>query len=134
MVPCIQLEVTESIVSLPSVKASNYGLLGLDVDTLHLTQGTHYGNIVHKALLINGITAHIDASVASLTSATYFDASHCSVLYPGHLEQLSVACPNLQKLGLYDNSNCLRNLQGLHSLANNCKGLQALNLREIISL
>ena len=131
MVPYVQLKVTESAMFLPLVKASNYGLLGLEVDTLHLTESTHRGNIVHKALLINGINAHIDVSVASLTTVTYFDASHCSVLYPGHLEQLSIACPNLQKLDLYDNSNCLRNLQGLHSLANNCKSLQALNLREI---
>ena len=76
------------------------GYWGLDVDTLHLTQDTHCSSIVHRALLINGINAHIDASVASLTTVTYFDASHCSVLYPGHLEQLSIACPNLQKLDL----------------------------------
>ena len=127
-VPYIQLQVTESIVTLPSVKASKYGLLGLDVDTLHLTQGN--GN-VHKALLIGGIDEYVDSSIASLTSVTHFDASHCGGLYPGHLEQLSIACPNLKKLDLCGNSSCLNNLQGLHGLANNCKNLQALNLRKI---
>ena len=128
VIPFIQLKVTESTVTLPSVKASKYGILGLDVDTLHLTQGN--GN-VHKALLIGGIDEHVDSSIASLTSVTHFDASHCGGLYPGHLEQLSIACPNLKKLNLCGNSNCLNNLQGLHSLANNCKNLQALNLRKI---
>ena len=128
VVPYIQLQVTESTVTLPSVKASKYGILGLDVDTLHLTQGN--GN-VRKALLIAGIDEHVDSSIASLTSVTHFDASHCGDLYPGHLEQLSIACPNLKKLNLCNNSNCLNNLQGLHGLANNCKNLQALNLRKI---
>ena len=64
--------------------------MALDVDTLQLTQGAHRGNIVHKALLINGINVHIlDPTV------TYSDASHYSSLYPGHLEQLSIACPNI---------------------------------------
>ena len=114
-----------------SVKASKYGLLGLDLDTLHLTQGNYHGKQVHKALLIGGKDEYIDTSVTSLTSVTYFDASCCSSLYPGHLEQLSIACPNLQRLDLCGNSECLNNLQGLHSLANNCKCLQALNLLRI---
>ena len=57
----------------------------------------------------------MDTSVTNLTSVTYFDASCCRVLYPGHLEQLSIACPNLQRLDLWGNSNCLSNLQGLHT-------------------
>ena len=136
VVPCIQVRITDSSVALRSVKASKYGLLGLDMDTLHLTQGNYHGKQVHKALLIGGIDEYIDTSVTSLTSITYFDASYCrsmycSSLYPGHLEQLSVACPNLQRLDLCGNSECLNNLQGLHSLANNCKSLQALNLLSI---
>ena len=82
-------------------------------------------------MLIGGIDEYIDTSVTSPTSVTHFDASCCSSLYPGHLEQLSIACPNLQRLDLFGNSECLNNLQGLHSLANNCKGLQALNLLRI---
>ena len=136
VVPYIQVRITGSSVALRSVKASKYGLLGLDMDLLHLTQGNHHGKQVYKALLIGDIDEYIDTSVTSLTSVTYFDASCCSSLYkslyPGHLEQLSVACPNLQRLDLCGNSECLNNLQGLHSLANNCKCLQALNLLSIL--
>ena len=136
VLPYIQVRITDSAVALHSVKASKYGLLGLNMDMLHLTQGNHHGKQVHKALLIGGIDEYIDTSVTSLTSVTYFDASyyssiHHSSLYPGHLEQLSISCPNLQRLDLYGNSECLNNLQGLHSLANNCKGLRALNLLRI---
>ena len=131
VVPHIQVRITDSSVAVPSVKASKYGLLGLDMDTLHLTRGSHHGKKVYKALLIDGIDEHIDTSVTSLTSITYFDASYCKCLYPGHLEQLSVACPNLQKLDLYGNSKCLSNLNGLHSLASHCKSLQGLNLMGI---
>ena len=131
VVPYIQVQITDSSVALRSVKASKYGLLGLDMDMLHLTQGNHHGKQVYKALLVGGIDEYIDTSVTSLTSVTYFDASYCCTLYPGHLEQLSIACPNLQRLDLCGNSECLNNLQGLHSLANNCKSLQALNLLRI---
>ena len=128
VVPALQLRVTGSSVVLPSVKASKYGILGLDYDTLLLTEGSCHGKIVHKALLTATSGEHIDASVSSLASVTYFDASSCRNLYPGHLEQLSIACPNLQRLDLSHNSKCLSNLQGLQSLANNCKSLQELNL------
>ena len=48
-----------------------------------------------------------------------------------HLEQLSIACPNLQRLDLCGNLICLSNLQGLRSLASNCKNFQGLNLHQI---
>ena len=143
VVPAIQLRVTDSSVVLPSVRASNYGILGLDDDTLHLIEGSYRGKKVHKALLTGtnceymdtSVTSlsgtnpeYIDTSVTSLSSVTYFDASYCMGLYPGHLEQLSIACPNLQKLDLWGNFKCLSNLQGLRSLASHCKSLHALNL------
>ena len=132
VVPVFQLRVTDSSVILPSVKPSKYGILGLDYDTLHLTQGSYRGKKVYKALLTNN-DEYMDTSVTSLTSVTYFDASYCHnrVLYPGHLEQLSIACPNLQTLNLRGNIKCLSNLQGLRSLATNCKRLQELNLWNI---
>ena len=133
-IPYIQLKITGSSVVLSSVKASKYGILGLDHDILHLTQGIHRGKQIWKALLTKAKLAnidYIDTSVISLTSITYFDASRHGGLYPGHLEQLSIACPNLQTLDLSFNSDCLGNLQGLQSLANNCKGLLGLSLKGV---
>ena len=131
VVPQVQLRVTESSVVLPSVKATKYGILGLDNDTLHLTEGIDCGKKVHKALLTGTNNEYIDTSVTSLASVTYFDASYCYKLCPGHLEQLSIACPNLQRLNLRGNTDCLNNLQGLHSIADNCKSLQGLNLNHV---
>ena len=51
VVPALQLQVIGSSVVLPSVKASKYGILGLDYDTLLLTEGSYHGKKVHKALL-----------------------------------------------------------------------------------
>lgn len=131
-VPIIQVQITNSAVLMPSVKASKYGLLGLDSDILHLTEGSYRGRKVHRAMLVKGVNErHIDTSVTSLTFVTHFDASCCKDIYPGHLEQLSIACPNLQRLNLFNNANCLNNLQGLRSLSNNCKNLQGLNLKQI---
>ena len=129
-IPFIQLRVTDSSVYLSSVKASKYGI-GLSRDTLHLTQGSFRGKKVHKALLTGANNEYIDTSVTSLSSVTYFDASRCRVLHPKHLEQLSIACPNLQRLGLTRNRHCLDNLQGLRSLADNCKNLHGLSLMDI---
>ena len=131
--PLLQLRVTDTSIVIPSVKASKYGILGLDSDTLYLTHGNYRGKEVHKALLKGNNGEHLDTSVIGrcLNFVTFFDASHCECLYPGHLEQLSIACPNLERLNLCGNSKCLGTLQGLHSLASNCQNLQELNLREI---
>ena len=133
-IPHVQLKVTDSSVVLSSVKASKYGILGLDCDVLNLTEGSYRGKKVQRAKIIKADVECMDTSIVSLTSVTYFDASRsiCSGrrgLYPGHLEQLSIACPNLQRLNLSNNFNCLNNLQGLCSLAANCKSLQGLSLK-----
>ena len=39
------------------------------------------------------------------------------VFYSDHLEQLAIACPNLQQLGLLKNVNCLKSLQSLCVIA-----------------
>ena len=137
VVPCIQVRVTDSSVTLPSVRGKS---LGLDLQWsnwrslqkyVHLTQGSYHGKKVHKARLdaIDGIDEYIDNSVTNLAFVTYFDAS--TSLLPEHLEWLSIACPNLQRLDLSGNATCLRDLQGLRSVAKNCRNLQCLNLTGI---
>jgi len=137
-VPDIQLQFGQSA-RLPLVKASNFGLFGIDL--LLLTNSTHNGKTLHKAFVTekffgydsgsNVIGDHLSASVMNLSCITHFDASCFKSLFPGHLEQISVACPLLKQLNLEGNSNCLRNLVGLHSLAKCCSSLEGLNLMRI---
>ena len=52
-------------------------------------------------------------------------------VYPGHLEQLAIACPNLERLNLRNAENSLQSMQGLRAIVNTCQNLQGLNLEEI---
>ena len=128
--PEFQLQFGQSC-TLPYVKASKCGLLGLERDLLLLTNCTDGDNILHKAKMvmrsnING-DGHLKSDMTDLTFVTHFDASLCKLLHSGHLEQLAVMCPNLQQLNLEDNVNCLKSLQGLRVIAS-CSKLQGLNL------
>ena len=49
-------------------------------------------------------------------------------IYPDHLEQLAIACPNLERLNLRNVKNSLQSLQGLHAIVDTCQNLQGLNL------
>ena len=48
------------------------------------------------------------------------------------MEQLAIACPNLQRLNLQDCYFCLDSLQGLQAIASHCHNLQGLNLIGIL--
>ena len=141
VVPYIQVFFTDSTLTFPAVRG---GPLGLDMvlfkrnppeiaRVLHLTQGYYHGKKVHKALMIQGIDdidEYIDNNGTSLTSVTYVDASSC-LRNPSHLIYLSDAFPNLQRLDFSGNGRCLRDLEGLRSLAKNCRNLRCLNLKGI---
>ena len=125
VVPCVQVRITDSSVTLASVRSK---LLELDLQweeffhggregtlcsndqIFHLTQESYHGKKVHKALLIhhNGIDEYIDNSVTSFAYVTSFDA--LTTVLPEHLEWLSIACPNLQRLNLSGNHRCLSDL------------------------
>ena len=144
VVPYIQVRITDSSVTLPSVRSESLGLdlpwkdLPHESDQIfHLPQGSYHGKKVHKVWLramIDGIDKYIDNSVtiASLTSVTYFANDALWSLLPEHLEWLSIACPNLQRLDLSGNARCLSDLQGLCNVAKNCRNLQYLNLSGIV--
>ena len=111
-------------------KASNFGMLGLNKGLLLLTDCVHNGKNIHKAFLNKYMyfdVTLLNCNVESLSVVTHFDASNFGQLYSGHLEQLAIACPNLQRLNLKDNHHCLKSLHGLRSVANHCK-LQGLNI------
>jgi len=48
-----------------------------------------------------------------------------------HLERLAVACPNLQRLNLQNNFECLKNLKGLEKIASHCCDLRGLSFQYI---
>ena len=81
-------------------------------------------------------TNDILCSVSNLNFVTDFTAlcgslsSHGGLL-SDHLEQLSIVCPNLERLNLEGNASCLESLQGLRSIVGQCCNLQGLNLGEV---
>lgn len=124
---------------LPCVRASNYGILGLEKDILLLTDMyTGNGKKLCKAVMRSynrlgdfDLDSHLNSNIINLEMLTHFDGSNYKSLHPGHLEQLALVCPNLEELNLQGNGNCLRNLQGLRALASCCGHLQGLNLLKI---
>ena len=144
--PDFQLQFGQSC-TLPFVRASTYGLLGLEVDLLLLTNCTYAcgRKTLYKATTVyedqcgfdtriglKGFDTIIQRSdlnrnIYSLAFITHFDASH-SKLQSGHLEQLAMACRNLLELNLKYNTDCLKSLQGLRVIAACCQNLRGLNL------
>jgi len=127
--PDFQIEFGQTAV-LPIVKASDFQVLGLDREWIYLTKCVYRGNRVYKAACIESCKELVvkRSDLPDFMSVVQFDLSGCRSLLSGHLEQVSIACPNLQQLGLQCNKRCLRKLQGLQSVAANCEQLNGLNL------
>ena len=118
--------------SLPRVKPSKYGLLGLEEMDIIFIDSDHGGKVIHKAVMIGLkdyiLCDHFSRDITGLSFVTHFDASRSLLLCPGHLEQLAIACPNLEHLNLLGNDACLDRLQVLYAISTHCKNLQGLNL------
>ena len=117
-VPALQLDFGQTA-TYPFVKASDFGLFGFGKDLLLLTNSTGDGKVVHKASVIQSdeflfCTSNLCCNVSGLNFVTDFVAKRCELL-SGHLEQLSIACPNLEQLiiNLRGNKSCLESLRGL---------------------
>jgi len=136
VLPDFKLQFGQSC-SLPLVKPSKYGLLGLEVLDIIFIDSNHRGEATHKAVMIKLndyiLRSHFTTDITGLSFVTQFDASrvHDTSLYSGHLEQLVMVCPNLEHLNLLGNHNCLDRLQGLYAICTYCKNLQGLNIVEI---
>ena len=131
VLPEFQLQFGQSY-TLPYVKVSKCGLLGLEQDLLLLTSCTDGNNVIHRARMVMLSNVNrLKSDMTSLTFVTHFDASHCKLLHSSHLEQLAMMCPNLYQLSLKDNRSCLKSLQGLRVIAS-CGKLQGLNLLGIL--
>ena len=133
-IPVTKLKIGPSA-TLPYIKAGNHGLLlGVMHDTLEFIEYDDHGKTKYVAALnyyTISFNKQLDSSINSLLPITYFDAAYFGLMYSGHLEQLAIACPNLEQLNLRANYRCLRNLQGLRCLIAKCLNLQGLNLAEI---
>jgi len=97
---------TSTSIILPFVKASSFGLLGLDWDILVITGGDCVGKPVYKAAAAsNGVytifsnnNIMLNSGFDNLNGVIEFDFAHCTCVHSGHLEQLAITCPNLQRL------------------------------------
>ncbi|XP_065914945.1 uncharacterized protein [Dysidea avara] len=134
--PYFQLQVEESSkVSTTCVKPSDFGILGLENDLASMNDCQYGGRTVYmvKYHLNHGVLSKLMSSMhivklCDLVCATDFDLSSCYSLRSGHLEQLAIVCPNLQRLNLNNCSHCLESLQGLQAIANHCHHLQGLHI------
>ena len=110
------------------IKLSDHGILGLDKDIFYLSDYDHYGKI--RLSVSPKYTAVKDEHlhcISNFDSISNVDFSRVNI-YPGHLKQLAIACPNLERLNLRNAQNCLQSLQGLHAIVDTCQNLQGLNL------
>ena len=112
----------------PLIKLSDHGILGLDKDIFYLSDYDHYGKVRLSlrphlyAVKVEHL--HCISNFDSVSNVNFFHVN----IYPGHLEQLAIACPNLERLNLGKAQNCLQSLQGLHAIIDTCQNLQGLNL------
>ena len=129
--PYFQIQIERSgQVTTRCAKLSDFGILGLKDDVVVMTDCQYGGKTVYGVSVYASSKpklTHI-AKPFSLKSATHVDLSWQSSLCSGHLEQVAVACPNLQQLNLQCSYHCLKSLQGLRAIHDHCQYLQGLNL------
>ena len=143
--PCLRLSLNLSLVmpifqvefgqaaAFPYVQAKQCGLQGLEY--LQLTDCCKDGKVSCKATTIpegsqRGIL--LRQNISSIGFITHFNIMwQSSNFLPDHLEQLAMACPNLQQLILRGSCKCLSNLKGLRAVASYCGSLHGLNISDI---
>ena len=112
----------------PFVKLSDHGVLGLKYDTFYLNDYSEVRYTMTPCYSSSYRVKEIPLSrVSDLHSVSDIDFSDVDI-YPGHLEQLAIACPNLQRLNLMENVKSLQCLEGLRAIVHTCRYLQGLNL------
>jgi len=120
-------------VSVPSVKIGTFGIFGLG--EMMLMDCTYNGKMFYKAehpaYNMYECSIPMENVVSSLSCVTEFNFANSGVLNSGHLEQLAFACPNLQRLNLENNNDCLTRLEGLRKIAHHCLSFHGLNLKKV---
>ena len=131
LIPLRKFKFGPSVTS-PFIQLSSYGIVGIQKDTFCLSEYNCYGKVryiltpMHK--LYND--QNIPFGYSQIDSVSYVDFSNLNI-DSNHLEQLAVVCPNLQRLNLQGNVNCLKHLQGLRAIVNMCQNLEGINLTKI---
>jgi len=115
LLPIFQIEFGQTA-SLPFVL--NADICGFSrSDYLLLTDCTCCNKVIYKALLEQSLSVvQVNGILNNFSVLTEFSVSSCDV-HSNQLEQLAVACPNLQRLNLEHNKRCLKGLQGLRTIA-----------------
>ena len=115
----------------PLIKLGDHGILGLKRDIFYLSDYDHYGKArlsvsprYYGLDLVKDEHLHY---ISNFNSVSNVDFSYVSI-YPDHLEQLAIACPNIERLNLTLADNSLQSLQGLRAIVDTCQNLQGLNL------
>ena len=117
----------------PLIKLSDHGILGLQYDIFHFTDYDHYGEVRHSMTAqyyrLDVVKKHFNRT-SNLYSVSNIDFCGMGThdIYPGHLEQLAIACPNLERINLKYAIHCLQSLKGLRAIVDKCKNLQGINL------
>ena len=113
-----------------------YGIVGLKDNMFHFSEYIDDQGMVSHAVTLDHddcgslIEERHITCIPDLHTVSYVDISYENVS-SNHLQQLAVACPNLQQLHLQGNVNCLKDLQGLQAIVDKCKNLKNLNLAGI---
>ena len=127
-VPAFQLEFGQTAVC-PFALAKQCGIQGLDY--LAVADCCRAGRMVYKATITSLKGLQFNTTITSLHFVTHFNVAQFDSLLPSHLEDIAIACPNLQQLMLPRCSQCLKSLQGLRAIARHCHKLQGLNIMSI---
>ena len=115
------------------IKLSDHGILGLNKEILCLSDYDHNGKArLSASPRCSKYSEFVKDKdfISNFNSVSNVDFSSMNI-YPDHLEQLAIICPNLERLNLRKAQNSLQNIQGLHAIVNTCQNLQGLNLEEI---
>ena len=127
-IPEFQLEFGQKAV-LPIMKSSDFGVLGLQ-EWVFLTKCDYKDQTIYKAAFMESCK-EVSLNYVGLSNfncVVHFDLSCCGSLHSGHLEQIAVACPNLQRLNMQYSKKCLTNLKGLRLVATHCNQLKGLDI------
>ena len=124
VLPAFQVHFGKAVV-LPFVQIKQFRIRGLDY--LQLTDCYRGGKIVSMAEEILDYCPQF-YTVDNINCLRYFNVGEYNSLFPYDLNQIAMACPNLQQLKISKCCKSLTSLYGLQAVANYCHNLQGLDM------